>query len=80
VKSDVMSAAGLAIYAELGLVLFLAVFVAVVVRLLWPGRTAEFERLARIPLDDELPQPSGARTSSPPARLSPSPQQGEATP
>jgi cbb3-type cytochrome oxidase subunit 3 len=56
--SDIMSQMGLATYAELALVLFLGVFVAVTVRLF---RTKEGEHLraARIPLDDTLPSQSG---------------------
>lgn len=65
--SDVMSAAGLSGYAEIGLCLFLAVFVSVAVRTFRRSAHAEFERLARLPLggDDEFHQTpaSGPRTN-----------------
>lgn len=51
--SDVMSAAGLAAYAEIGLCLFLAVFVSVVVRTFRRGEGAEFEHLERLPLGED---------------------------
>lgn len=50
--SDVMSAANLTIYAEVGLVLFLLVFLAVAARVLWP-RPGAYEKEAWIPLMDE---------------------------
>jgi cbb3-type cytochrome oxidase subunit 3 len=54
--SDIMSQSGFAIYAEIALVLFLAVFVAVVVRIFWPARKAELDRASRLPLDDGTPR------------------------
>lgn len=48
--SDVMSAANLAMYAEVGLCLFLLVFLAVVVRTFRRGSQAEFDELRRLPL------------------------------
>lgn len=51
--SDIMSAADLAIYAEVGLVLFLAAFLGVVVRVLWPGRDDHYEKALMIPFTDE---------------------------
>lgn len=48
--SDVMSAAGLAIYAEVALVLFLAVFAGVALKL-WFQKTDP--ELARLPLDQD---------------------------
>jgi cbb3-type cytochrome oxidase subunit 3 len=51
--SDVMSHAGLSGYAEVALILFVAAFLAVVVRLYWPGRGAELDRASRLPLDDD---------------------------
>lgn len=51
--SDIMSAADLAIYAEVGLVLFLAAFLGVVVRVLWPGRAEHYEKALMIPFTDE---------------------------
>lgn len=51
--SDVMSAADLAIYAEVGLVLFMLVFVAVAVRVLLPSKDRDYERAGQIPFSDE---------------------------
>ena len=51
--SDVMSAAGLSGYAEVGLVLFLGVFVAVAARVLWFQRGTSFANEAQLPLDED---------------------------
>lgn len=51
--SDVMSNAGLAMYAEVGLVLFLLAFMAVVVKVLWPGKNDEYTQAGMIPLSDD---------------------------
>ena len=53
--SDIMSAANLSSYAEVALVIFCAVFVAIVVRTWLPSRRAELEAAARIPLEDDAP-------------------------
>jgi len=50
---DVMAHAGLALYAEVALVLFFAVFVAIVVRTYQPSRRAELEETGRLPLESE---------------------------
>jgi len=50
--SDIMSQAGLAGYAEIALILFILVFVAVVIRIFRPGRKGEMDAAARLPLDD----------------------------
>lgn len=50
--SDIMGRAGLAVYAEIALVLFLIVFVAVVIRI-FTARRADMDRRARMPLEDE---------------------------
>lgn len=57
--SDAMSAANLSIYAEVGLLIFLGVFIAVAIKVFWPGQNDQYERLKRIPLSDE---PVDART------------------
>ena len=49
--SDIMGNSGLAIYAEIALVLFVIVFVAVVVRI-FTARRSDMDRNARLPLDD----------------------------
>jgi cbb3-type cytochrome oxidase subunit 3 len=53
--SDVVSHAGLAGYAEIALVIFFVVFVAVSIAVLRPSRRRELERAARMPLDDAEP-------------------------
>ncbi len=51
--SDVMSAADLSIYAQVGLVIFMLVFFAVIVRVMWPGRARLDDELVRIPFSEE---------------------------
>ncbi len=53
--SDIMSGAGLSFYADVALVLFFAVFVAVVIRTWAPSRRAELQEASMLPLNDELP-------------------------
>ena len=60
--SDIMSGAGLSIYAEIALVIFLAAFVAIVVRTFAPSRRRSMDEAARLPLDD------GRTVSGPPER------------
>jgi cbb3-type cytochrome oxidase subunit 3 len=50
--SDVVSHSGLAIYAEVALVLFFAVFVVVVFRTLRPSRKSAIESQGRLPLEE----------------------------
>ena len=50
--TDVVSHSGLAIYAEIALILFALVFVAIVWRVLSPKRRDEFEAAGRLPLED----------------------------
>ena len=64
--TDLMSHSGLAIFAEVALLLFLAVFLVVVVRLFAPSRREEMEAAGRAPLDDHdvtnvVPPRPGAR-------------------
>lgn len=57
--SDIMSAAGLAGYAEVGLILFLLAFVAIAIRTMARGRGAEWERARQLPLlADDIASPS----------------------
>jgi cbb3-type cytochrome oxidase subunit 3 len=56
--SDIMGHAGLSVWAEAGLILFLIVFVAIAVRTFWPGRGREMDEAARLPLDDDVPGPA----------------------
>lgn len=53
--SDIMSHAGLAIYAEVALVIFLVAFLAIAWRVLRPSRKAGYDAAARMPLDDDTP-------------------------
>ena len=53
--SDVVSHAGLAVYAEIALVIFFAVFLAVVWRTFRPSKKAELEAQGRLPLDEGAP-------------------------
>ena len=53
--SDVVAHAGLSIYAEIALILFFIVFVAVVVRLWAPSHRAELEAQRMLPLDPDTP-------------------------
>ena len=57
--TEIMSHSGLSGYAIVGLVLFMAAFVAIVVRLFLPSRRSELDRAARLPIDDEPGTPGG---------------------
>jgi hypothetical protein len=50
--SDIMSHAGLAGYAEVALVLFLATFIGIAIRVLRPSATHDMRRMGRLPLED----------------------------
>ena len=49
--SDIMGNSGLTLYAEIALILFLVVFVAIVIRV-FATRRSDMDRNARLPLDD----------------------------
>lgn len=53
-KREVMESAGLAIYAELGLILFVLAFLFTIVRVLLLKRE-EVEHLEKLPLDEDAP-------------------------
>ena len=55
--SDVVSGAGLSSFAEIALVIFLAVFLAVALRAFFSPREI-MDAAARMPLDDETNPPS----------------------
>jgi cbb3-type cytochrome oxidase subunit 3 len=55
-KTDVMSGSGLAIYAEIALILFAAAFLAIVVWIWLPRNKAMWEQASKMPLDDTTPQ------------------------
>lgn len=50
--SDIMSNSGLSMYAEVALVLFLGVFIAITIRTFLPSRQRALNEAARLPLDD----------------------------
>ena len=60
--SDVVSHSGLALYAEIALVIFFVVFVVVLWRVFAPGRASEYEAARRLPLEDDEPTPRGDRS------------------
>ena len=59
--SDVVSGAGLHVYAEIALVIFFAVFLAVLARVLLSRRNG-FEHASRLPLDDDWVSTPTSRT------------------
>lgn len=50
--SDVVGASGLAVYAEIALVIFFVVFVAIAIRVAFMKKK-DLEHVSRLPLDDE---------------------------
>ncbi len=62
--SDIMGHAGLAGYAEVGLLLFLAAFLLIAIRLLRPSAKREAEHMSRLPLEDGTPPASGPENLS----------------
>jgi cbb3-type cytochrome oxidase subunit 3 len=61
--ADVVAASGLAGYAEVALLLFFAVFLAVSIRALATNRAA-LDHAARLPLDDDTSPPSSVSQST----------------
>lgn len=53
--SDIMANAGLAGWAQVALVIFLAAFLVILVAVFAPSRRGEFDRASRMPLDDANP-------------------------
>jgi cbb3-type cytochrome oxidase subunit 3 len=53
--SDIVAHAGLALYAEVALVLFVLVFLAVMLRTWRPSRREELESLKMLPLETDRP-------------------------
>lgn len=51
--SELMSNMDMTFWPQVALVLFMAIFAGVLVRVFSRKRTAEYERAARIPLEDE---------------------------
>jgi len=50
--ADVVSGAGLAIYPEVGMVLFLLAFLVVLAQVTSPKRAVDFHRASTLPLSD----------------------------
>jgi cbb3-type cytochrome oxidase subunit 3 len=50
--TDIMSNAGLSIYAEVGLVLFAIAFLVITIRIFQPSRKRSLDEASRLPLDD----------------------------
>lgn len=55
--SDIVSYAQLSSYAEVALVIFLGVFIAITIRTFMPSRRREMDAAARMPLEDDLVRP-----------------------
>ena len=51
--TDVVSGAGLSVYAEIALVIFLIAFVGIVISLFAPGKRRTYEHLRRLPIDED---------------------------
>ena len=51
--TDVVSGAGLSVYAEIALVIFLVAFVGIVISLFAPGKRRTYEHLRRLPIDED---------------------------
>ncbi len=61
--SDVMGHAGLAIYAEVAMILFLFAFAIILWRVFAPANRRAMEEAGRLPLDDGGPVPPGRSRS-----------------
>ena len=51
--TDVVSGAGLSVYAEVALVIFLIAFVGIVISLFAPGKRRLYEHLRHLPIDED---------------------------
>jgi len=72
--TDIMSNAGLALFPQIGLLIFLAVFACIVARVYSRRRAADFDRWATLALQDDAPlSGTGPRTSRPAATRSDAP-------
>jgi cbb3-type cytochrome oxidase subunit 3 len=52
--SDIMSNAGLSFYAQVALVIFLAVFIGIIIYTFAPSRNREMQAASRLPLEDDV--------------------------
>lgn len=66
--SDIMGNAGLSFYAQVALVIFFGVFIAVTLYTWKPSRRAELNDAAMIPLNDDLQVAHAGNTAAPTAR------------
>jgi cbb3-type cytochrome oxidase subunit 3 len=58
--TDIMSGSGLAVYAEIALLLFVAAFLGIAIWIYLPRRKREHDQASRLPLEgdpDDLPPP-----------------------
>jgi hypothetical protein len=62
--SDIMSHAGLSVYAQIALVLFLLAFLLVAIRLFVPSQQAALRAAGRLPLDDPNDRLAGLRRAA----------------
>ena len=53
--TDVVSGAGLSVYAEVALVIFLVAFLGIVISLFAPSKKHTYEHLRRLPIDGDRP-------------------------
>lgn len=51
--TDIMGQLGLSFYPQVGLIIFLVVFGAIVLRVFSPGRKSEFSRGVMLPLESD---------------------------
>lgn len=63
--TDVVSGAGLHLYADIALIIFLAVFVAILARVLLANRST-WEHEAHLPLEDDTASPTTPPDRGPP--------------
>ena len=63
--TDVVSGAGLSVYAEVALVIFLIAFVGIVISLFAPGKRRTYEHLRRLPIAGDNTLPSTKTSANP---------------
>jgi hypothetical protein len=62
--TDVVSGAGLSVYAEIALVIFLVAFLGVVISLFLPGRQRTYEHLRHLPIEPtDVPDRDSSRSA-----------------
>ena len=62
--TDVVSASGLSIYAEIALVIFLVAFLGVVISLFLPSRQRTYEHLRHLPIEpNDVPDRDASRSA-----------------